>query len=82
MEMTGSALTGSKKMISIEKIIKRIETQIAVCKEIDSDWISLTVGTGKRIIELLEEAGKEVESDYENGFHDGYEQAVKDRWLC
>ena len=32
--------------------------------------------------ELLEEAGKEVESDYENGFHDGYEQAVKDRGLC
>lgn len=68
-------------MISKEKVIKRIEAQIAVCKEIDSDWISLTVGTGKRIIELLEEAGKEVESDYENGFHDGYEQAVKDRGL-
>ena len=42
-------------MISKEKVIKRIQAQIAVCKEIDSDWISLTVGTGKRILELLDE---------------------------
>ena len=65
-------------MISKEKVIKRIEAQIAVCKEIDSDWISLTVGTGKRILELFREADKEAEADYENGYHDGYEQAVKD----
>lgn len=42
-------------MIKTEKIIQRIESQIAVCKAIDSDWISLTVETGKRIIELLKE---------------------------
>ena len=42
-------------MIPKEKVIKRIQTQISVCKEIDSDWISLTVSTGKRILELLEE---------------------------
>ena len=65
-------------MVDREKVIKRIKAQIAVCKEIDSDFISLTVGTGKRILELLDEAGKEVESDYENGFHDGYEQAERD----
>ena len=58
-----------------EKVIQRIESQIAVCKEIESDWISLTVGQGRRILELLNE---EAESDYENGFHDGYEQAMKD----
>ena len=62
-------------MIEREKVIKRIKAQIAVCKEIDSDFISLTVGTGKRILELLEE---EEPADYENGFHDGYQQAQKD----
>ena len=45
-------------LIEKEKVIKRIKAQIAVCKEIDSDWISLTVGTGKRILELLD--GPEV----------------------
>lgn len=62
-------------MITRDKVIKRIQSQIAVCKEIDSDFITLTVGTGKRIIELIEE---EEETDYENGFHDGYQQAMKD----
>ena len=61
-----------------EKVIKRIEAQIAVCKEIDSDFITLTVGTGKRILELLSE---EEPADYENGFHDGYQQAMKDMKL-
>lgn len=65
-------------MISREKVIQRIKAQITLCKEIDYDFITLTVGTGKRILELLDEAGKEVESDYENGFHDGYEQAKRD----
>ena len=46
---------GGGYVIPKEKVIKRIQAQIAVCKEIDSDWISLTVGTGKRILELLEE---------------------------
>lgn len=45
-------------MIAKEKVIKRIQAQIELCKEIDSDWISLTVGTGKRILELLD--GPEV----------------------
>ena len=65
-------------MIELEKVISRIKAQIAVCKEIDSDFISLTVGTGKRILELLDEAGKEEPADYENGFYDGYQQAMKD----
>ena len=65
-------------MIEREKVISRIKAQIAVCKEIDSDFISLTVGTGKRILELLDESGKEDPGDYENGFHDGYQQAMKD----
>ena len=63
------------RMIEREKVIKRIKAQIAVCKEIDSDFITLTVGTGKRILELLSE---EEPADYENGFHDGYQQAMKD----
>lgn len=42
-------------MIAKEKIVKRIEQQIRHCKKIDSDWISLTVEQGKRILELLEE---------------------------
>ena len=62
-------------MITREKVISRIKAQIAVCKEIDYDFITLTVGTGKRILELIEE---EEISDYENGFHDGYQQAMKD----
>lgn len=62
-------------MITKEKVIRRIQSQIAVCREIDSDFITMTVGTGKRIIELLNE---EEETDYENGFHDGYQQAMKD----
>lgn len=65
-------------MIEREKVISRIKAQIAVCKEIDSDFISLTVGTGKRILELLDESGKEDPADYENGFHDGYQQAMND----
>ena len=48
-------------MIAKEKVIRRIEAQIALCKEIDSDWISLTVGTGKRILELLEEQDRKIE---------------------
>lgn len=40
-------------MIPTEKIIKRLKSQIAVCHEIDSDWISITVGTAKRILELI-----------------------------
>lgn len=58
-----------------EKVITRLKSQIAVCKEIDSDFITLTVGTEKRILELIDE---EEISDYENGFHDGYQQAMKD----
>jgi hypothetical protein len=65
-------------MIEREKVISRIKAQIAVCKEIDSDFITLTVGTGKRILELLDESEKEDPADYENGFHDGYQQAMKD----
>ena len=42
-------------MITKDKVIRRIQRQIAICKELDSDWISLTVGTGKRILELLDE---------------------------
>ena len=42
-------------MIEKEKVIKRINSQIAVCNEIDSDWIHLTVETGTRILELIDE---------------------------
>ena len=62
-------------MIPKEKVIKRIQAQIAVCKEIDSDWISLTVGTGKRILELLDEKTvkpllvREGRNKYYNYYH-------------
>lgn len=42
-------------MIPAEKVVQRLKSQIAVCHEIDSDWCSLTVGTCKRILELLGE---------------------------
>ena len=47
-------------MITKEKVISRIEAQIALCKEIDSDWMSLTVGTGKRILELIREKPHQI----------------------
>ena len=40
-------------MITKEQVIQRIEAQIAVCSAVDSDWITLTVGTAKRILELI-----------------------------
>ena len=48
-------------MITKEQVVKRIKRQIEGCKEIDSDWMSLTVGTGKRILELLEEQDEQEE---------------------
>ena len=42
-------------MIAKDKVIQRIEKQIATCKQEDSDWISLTVETGKTILALLKE---------------------------
>ena len=41
-------------MIQTEKIIQRLKLQIAVCHEIDDDWIQITVGTAKRILQLIE----------------------------
>lgn len=46
---------GALRVIDRKKVIQRIKSQIEVCKEIESDWISLTVGTGKRILELIDE---------------------------
>lgn len=43
-------------MIEKSKVIQRIKSQIAVCDEVDSDWCTLTVGTCKRILELIDEA--------------------------
>lgn len=37
------------------KLIKRIEAQIAVANEINSDFISLTCGEGKKILAILNE---------------------------
>ena len=53
-------------MLSKEKVIRRIEKQIEHCKEVDSDWISLTVETGKRILELIAEK-EPAESEIEGG---------------
>jgi hypothetical protein len=59
---------GRTEMIPTEKIIKRLKSQIAVCKEIDSDWISITVGTAKRILELISGNEKKVKVDLEGGW--------------
>jgi len=48
-------------MIEKSKIVERLKAQIAVCHEIDSDWCSLTVGTCKRILELIGEREQEPE---------------------
>ena len=55
-------------MIPTEKIIKRLKSQIAVCKEIDSDWITITVGTAKRILELIEGKEKTAKVEVEGGW--------------
>ena len=52
-------------MIETDKIIRRLEEQIAVCKENDSDWITITVGMAKRILEEMDE--KPAEVDVEGG---------------
>lgn len=41
-------------MKDIENVKQRIRSQIAVANEIDSDFISLTVGDGKAILKTLE----------------------------
>ena len=64
-------------MIDKREVIKRINRQIRICKGDNVDWITLSVETGKSILQYLDEE-REVESDYENGFHDGYQQAEKD----
>ena len=51
-----------------EKVIRRLKQQIRLCKENDSDWISLTVETGKNILEVMEErtpeaVAPEIEAD-------------------
>lgn len=46
---------GEVSLISKEKVIQRIRSQIALCQEVDSDWMSLTVETGKRILELIDQ---------------------------
>ena len=45
-------------MDKLEKVKQRINAQIAVAKEIDSDFITLTVGNGKTILQALEEQRK------------------------
>ena len=51
-------------MIPTEKIIKQLKSQIAVCNEIDDDWILITVGMAKRILELIGKTKKaKVETD-------------------
>lgn len=42
-------------MIDREKVILHILSQIAVAKEINSDFITLTVGNGKTILKVFEE---------------------------
>lgn len=42
-------------------IRKTIESQLAVANETKSDFISLTVGEGKAILKLLEDAEAEIE---------------------
>ena len=48
-------------MIAKEKVVQRIQAQIELCKEIDSDWMSLTVETGKSILALLEGQQKDID---------------------
>ena len=42
-------------MIGREKVIKTLDTQIAIAKEIRSDFVQLTVGEAKTALELLKE---------------------------
>ena len=42
-------------MNDIEKVIKTFDAQIAVAKEIRSDFVQLTVGEAKTALELLKE---------------------------
>ena len=42
-------------MIDEEKIKRRIKSQLAVAEEIKSDFITLTAGTGRKILKLLGE---------------------------
>ena len=48
-------------MDKLEKTKQSIEAQIAVAKEIGSDFINLTVGDGKIILKALEEQQKVIE---------------------
>ena len=48
-------------MDKLEKAKQRIEAQIAVAKEIGSDFINLTAGDGKIILKALEEQQKVIE---------------------
>ena len=73
-------------MIEKEKIIKRIKSQIAVCNEIDSDWIHLTVGTGKRILELFDEQPEIIRCERCKHYRDGYcslnDIGTTKNWFC
>ena len=53
-------------MLPKEKVIRRIEKQIEHCKEVDSDWISLTVETGRSILALIGER-EPVAAEIEGG---------------
>ena len=57
-----------KPRVSDEKLRKaknRIAAQIALAKEIGSDFITLTVGNGKTILKALEEQGNSNATDRE-----------------
>jgi hypothetical protein len=42
-------------MVDTQKLIQRLQTQIAIAKEIDSSFISMTIGTAKKVVSALKE---------------------------
>ena len=44
-----------------ERLIKRLKSQIAVAKEVDGDFVYMTVGDAKRVLKLLEPDQKRAE---------------------
>ena len=54
-------------MTDNEKVIQRLNSQIALCKRDDSDWISMTVWDAKKILKLIE-GRKPIEAEMEGGY--------------
>jgi len=42
-------------MKNTRNLIRRLEMQIALAREIDSDWAYITIGDAKKILQLLKE---------------------------